>query len=408
MRKLPSVVFGLCAGALVLYGVHYQVAKTLLHLAALVSIGFIFVQYRMDRLAGVNNHVKVFVALLVISIVIVFAEHHFHKNQVSDWVYKDFFRSSVVIILILFPLSYLENKKEPVQYSVLTALLVMVCFGLYQSYLHGFSYRIRGNIELPIIYATSVAMLSVCALVIADDRKDSLLVSYIAYCLFGAGGLAVALSGSRGPLIALIGCGLLFTFYRIFVEKSYKMLLAVLVIGFLTVPIVMQYTSVGSRIMLGIHQYQAAPNIKTNSHGVRFEMWRGGMKILSEHPLSGTGFGLHREYFKEKLQENPNYVAPEATQYVHLHNDIINALVWFGIPIGILFLLFFAWLLYVFSLNLKAGFYMQAGFSVAFVFLVSGLTNSPMTRAYSLTLMLLLCAICLASFSKSNSTKAIT
>ncbi len=65
-------------------------------------------------------------------------------------------------------------------------------------------------------------------------------------------------------------------------------------------------------------------------HGVdtseRFDLWRGGLKMVSERPV--TGFGD-----RDLLALMPKYVDnPRAWQYGHLHNNVVHLAVIWGVP----------------------------------------------------------------------------
>ena len=116
-------------------------------------------------------------------------------------------------------------------------------------------------------------------------------------------------------------------------------------------------------------------------------MWRGAIKIIDEHPLSGVGVGKHNEIYKEKNKETENYIHPGATDFIHLHNDFLNAISWMGIPLGLLFMAFAVYPLY-WALRNRYTVAAKAMLGVSAIYLLNGLTNTPSIRATSLTLML--------------------
>ncbi|MCP5324702.1 MAG: O-antigen ligase family protein [Oceanospirillaceae bacterium] len=404
MKKLPSIAVWVCAVCLIFYGVHYQTSKTLFHLSSLISLIFIIGQYRSKNIGNISRDIKIFIGFVVCSAIIIFVEHVFFRNKISDWVFKDFFYPIIIIIPILIVLALEGFDKRIFQFSAIISLVVMCIYGLYQTWLHGKGYRVRGEGSLPLIFATNVAMLTAFTIIVAAHFRENTKLFLLTCAVSVMGLVTVFLTGSRGPAIAIASFIMVSGVYFAFVERGFKKIIVVLIIFFIATPFFIGETSLGARVLNGIKQYESKPDDKANSHGVRIEMWRGAINSLAEHPFAGVGFGLHQKYFNEKLQVDPGFIAPAATKYIHLHNDVINAVVWFGIPLGLLFVSFFAWLMYVFSKSLAGGFYMQAGFAVAYVFLVCGLTNSPMIRASSLTLMLLLCVFCLSAIPQKNKT----
>lgn len=402
MKRIPVFIAVLSLLAIFFYGLHYQTAKTLVHISGIFAL--IFVLYSMFRRnkIGVEKSVTVFILLLASSSIIIWVEHILYKNKLSMWTYKDFFYPSLSMIFILLALPDINKYKKFFQMAILSVLSFMVISAFYQTYKYGMTYRVSGFLGLPIIFATNVAMLTSIALVIAYEWREKAVCALLACAISVMGFSAVGLTGSKGPLISLI----VFTFvagaWILFSERRYKIILVGLPIILMLSVAVIGQTSVSHRLLSSMMHYDKDLSNKKSSSGVRLEMWRGASLALYEHPWKGVGLGLHREYFQEKLKNNPEYIEPLAATFVHLHNDIVNYVVWFGIPLGLLFVSFLFWLLYVFYSKLKFGFFMQAGFSSTFIFFICGLTNSPMSRATSYTLMLLLAIICLASLPRNN------
>ncbi len=76
--------------------------------------------------------------------------------------------------------------------------------------------------------------------------------------------------------------------------------------------------------------------IAGDNTSLRLEMWRGGLEMVKAHPITGVG--------DRGLEEiSPNYYTSETDQYFgHLHNNIVQMAVIWGIP-GLIFAQAFIW-----------------------------------------------------------------
>lgn len=140
-----------------------------------------------------------------------------------------------------------------------------------------------------------------------------------------------------------------------------------------------------TRIAKGITNISSG--VTNSSMGLRFEMWRGAKDIITEHPLSGVGVGQHGAYFNTKILEDTTYMHHAVPGFIHLHNDVLNAMAWMGIPSGLLFMLFAVYPL-IWAIKNRKTVTAPAIIAVVSVYLLNGLTNTPSIRATSLTLML--------------------
>jgi O-antigen ligase len=86
--------------------------------------------------------------------------------------------------------------------------------------------------------------------------------------------------------------------------------------------------TVGERVLPDTMWRQLSPAFAV--HGVdtseRFDLWRGGLRMVAERPI--TGFGD-----RDLLALMPKYVDnPRAWQYGHLHNNVVHLAVIWGVP----------------------------------------------------------------------------
>jgi O-antigen ligase len=145
-------------------------------------------------------------------------------------------------------------------------------------------------------------------------------------------------------------------------------------------------TRIGDRLIVGLNNASASTNSKTSA-GVRLELWQAGLKCIKNNPLSGTGIALHDECFNELNVEQLNTVKPFAFNWIHLHNDVINIVVWMGLVIGTAFFSYLIYSVLFFAKHAKTSHSAAIGLTACISFLLSGLTNTPSMRASAVLLL---------------------
>lgn len=386
----------LMLAGLVAYGLNYQITKTLLHLSALVALitwlraGVLC--FTPKNNLPVNIDLKdpriILSTLLLLSASIVLVETSLSDTFMSDRFRKDFVTPALCFALI-FPVAAVDKRTfQLFRWAVPVAAVCMAVPGIVDQYAHSQpNYRTSGNISLQIIYGTNLAILSATGIILMMTMKPMrhpilLVVSLLASIL---GIWAIILSGSRGPLLSILVVSL-FTVTLIGLRYLgwIKTLVIVALLCSVTSFAVMQ-SSMFSRLSDGLSNISS--NVRNSSMGLRFEMWKGAKDLIIEHPISGVGVGQQNDHFKARNQEEQGYMHPEATDFIHLHNDVINAITWMGIPLGLLFMAFAVYPL-IWALKARKEVVPQAMIAVSVIYLLNGLTNTPSIRATSLTLML--------------------
>jgi len=209
-----------------------------------------------------------------------------------------------------------------------------------------------------------------------------LVLSFLATVL---GVWAIILSGSRGPLLSILLVS--FITVSLISARHFGLLktFVIIILLCLTSSFAVIQSSIFSRLTDGFNN--VSTNVTNSSLGLRFEMWKGAKDLIIEHPISGVGVGQQNDHFKARNQEQQDYMHPEATDFIHLHNDVVNAITWMGIPLGLLFMAFAVYPL-IWALKARKEVVPQAMIAVSVIYLLNGLTNTPSIRATSLTLML--------------------
>lgn len=400
--------------ALTAFGLNYHITKPLVHLTGVISIGIwgyiIWKSIKQRRtdivLDTLNSPLGKMGVLISIAMIIVIATTYGSEAIMAKRFSHDFIVPALCFALIT-PLLVVSNSfKALIAWVIPVAILTMALPGIDEYYAQKqSSLRISGTIDLPIIYGMNLAIL--CAATIGltmtlqvKYRPILVVTSLIAVA---AGIWAIALSGSRAPLLSIILvtiCCIAYQGYRyIGVMKT----ISVLVILLLSIAFTLPKLPIYKRMTYAIKTIEA--NNRGSSLGLRFEMWRGAKDIIIEHPLAGSGVGMHNELFAEKIKTNKEYLHPKARSFIHLHNDTINAITWMGVPLGILFMLFF-WYPPTYALmhlRKPAGLAIAAASSI---YLINGLTNTPSIRATSLTLFLIVISLLIATCHQSEDSES--
>lgn len=384
--------------ALVVYGLNYHAAKTLVHLAgvmSLLSLGGMIITgnaYRLKQLPKIRWAMS---ASLALSAVIVFAYTSGNSAPMAKRFSHDFILQASMFALIFLALKFNDIQKKVSIAAILSAAICMTLYGLIQTLDMPYAaFRISGSLDLPIIYASNVSVLFAGLSGCLFYRKNIRLHLIIGFIVFLMSLSAVISSGSRMPFIALLATTtpvLIMMSWRAFGLK--RCLIVLTVVLAVSAPLVMQSFTF-KRLTLGITNLEQ--NKPTSSVGMRLQMWSAASTALLEHPLSGVGVGKHNDYFAEKLQTDPGFIHKSSRHFIHLHNDWLNAMVWMGIPAGILFMLFALLPALWGAANLRKDKVALPVLMASSAYLLNGLTNAPSIRATAIILFLLVLALLFA------------
>ena len=132
--------------------------------------------------------------------------------------------------------------------------------------------------------------------------------------------LAIIFSGSRGGILSMCLSLVLMSFFLGFSWKS-RLAIICSILAF-----VMIYGG-----MIGfdavIHRFMQIP-----SHGTsRIKVWMASMTMLEAHPWAGIGVGAYATLSRLYLHDFPN-----EAMYYHPHNEYVELVVEFGVPVMIL------------------------------------------------------------------------
>jgi len=387
--------------ALVAFGINYHISKTLLHLSGIVAISIWFrvllapilnADHQRSISVNVRDPGVILAGLLLTSAIIVFGMTALSDASMSVRFRKDFFVAALCFALVLPVCQVSQTSYRMLYWLFPIAAMTMAIPGISDHLTRGSQYyRTSGTIDLPIIYGMNLAIV-IAATVTLCARSGTLLSILSAVAASAIGFYAVILSGSRGPVLSLIV--IVLTGVALYGYKRLGLLKAVaLTITFLVAMMALvTQTSIYKRFEIGLKNVEEST--ANSSIGLRLEMWKGARDIVIEHPLTGSGVGKHNEILAQKHEIDPDYIHENATKFIHLHNDVLNAVTWMGIPLGLLFIAF------VFYPFIWASFQRFYGISavvaaVSMVYIINGMTNTPSIRATSLTLLLLVMTLLL-------------
>lgn len=409
-RVIGQSVTYILLTSIILYGAHYHLAKTLVHLSgfiALCEIMRLVLTGQFSVLLSRHRVMKAMSISLTISLLIVLFNTYNVDTVMAKRFSNDFIINALAFAACFSIMKAIPNQNKILSWAIPIAGLTMATPGVYEYDPSRSWVRISGNIDLPIIYASNLVLIAIPVLMalIKGLHNRQWLLSLLALTSFTSIIIAVILSGSRGPLLTIILIATAIIGIKCFqyFGKKVSILVSFLFISLLLASI--SQFDISKRLTNGIKNLSSeAP--RNTSIGLRFEMWKGSLHAIKEHPIKGTGVGNHNDYFREKYINEPGLIHPKIEHFIHLHNDIINAITWMGIPGGILFLTFM-FIPIIWSITKKLRSNSQLALAlVSLAYILSGLTNTPSIRATAIITLLTLISLLLTQASEDDNLSA--
>lgn len=319
-----------------------QIGKISYYLLFILSLYFVIKNYKKISIDDKNIKYIIF-ALLAWFIWTVISNL---LNGVPELSHRSLWRREAYIVSII-PLYFLFRYYPP-NTKILIAVIVLAAYILAVKGVHEIIYlendRFEGGAHS--IQLASIATLLFIVLVsILLFLKTSTVFKIFAFVALACLLFSVIISESRGvwvayPVIFIVVMHYLMRGYSTMIKIITLILLSVALIGLYFVP------TVKSRIDLtvtNIMKYQSTENVSNTdagktSIGTRFEMWKAGWAIFTEHPLIGVGLGGYQQA-AVKYQDQYKY-GDNAFALYHPHNQYISELSTKGLPGLILFLIF--------------------------------------------------------------------
>lgn len=147
-----------------------------------------------------------------------------------------------------------------------------------------------------------------------------------------AGLLGSVATGTRGGWIALLFAAVLFIKYGHYLRGRLARTLALLALALLVSTYFIEGTGARKRLHQGVSEVQtyiAGGNAHTNI-GLRLELWKGAGMLIARHPWSIASPQQVRDELAEEVAAGRLHGF--VTEYEHFHNDILQVLVYGGVP----------------------------------------------------------------------------
>jgi O-antigen ligase len=417
--NIKKSVFYCLLLSLVSYGFNYHVGKAFIHLSAAFSIINILIALNNKSFKNISTETPTLfmIGALLASAITTLVYFVLYDNPTSSQKFSDFSYPILFFIIILPSLSMMEEDRNIVLYAGIISCVAMAGAGIVDFISHNSSaYRTSGSQNMPIIYASCVAILT--AWMIAEffrslsDRRWLIM----GFCLIAiiSGFTAVLFTGSRGPIIACIATFIaLLIYYKVSSPSGKSQTCFLLTTASLCIILSISLSTLEfidnlkDRFQHGINNISTGfdnQKRKPTSTGIRLDMWEASLTVISDHPFTGIGSGNHQEYFRQLEQEKRININTETLiSYDHMHNDFIQAWLDMGLAFGTIALLiiFYPTLLFIYKIkDSKAAI---GGLAVCLIIILCGLTDVPLHRAPSLTLFLLVICLHLVLLNKKIS-----
>ena len=139
-------------------------------------------------------------------------------------------------------------------------------------------------------------------------------------------------TGTRGGWVAIIFAAVLFLKYGRYLRGRYVKMLALLALALLLSTYFIPQTGALERLEEGVNDVETYVNGgSAYTHmGVRFELWKGAGMLIERHPWSGATLPQVRAELTQLTVEGK--VHPFVLESPHFHNDMLQELVFGGIP----------------------------------------------------------------------------
>jgi|SRR5690625_251526 len=226
------------------------------------------------------------------------------------------------------------------------------------------------------------------------DKTNTKSKGVISFVTFLLGSLAVLLSMTRGVWLAQAVAMIAVTIVY-FGRHSWKLL----TLCFVSIVMIYSFSDFFDR---RIEQTVAeVERLKSDdfsgSIGLRLQMWQAAGLLFKEKPLVGQGEG-YRDRLSYLYKNDQINESLYRFRVHHFHNQFLDILVRQGL-IG--FILYLAMILYSISFVLRIGIEKMAGlFGVIIVYIVSGLTDVPMSHSQTIAAYILITTFYIKNYQK--------
>lgn len=187
-----------------------------------------------------------------------------------------------------------------------------------------------GGMINPITFGDLCLLLGLVALVAATELRT---LGWRLILVLGAvAGLAgLVITGTRGGVLALVAATGLFVHFSTVRQSRFVLILASAVAALAILAYAIPDTGMQARVGQGVvdvRAYRSGENVDT-SIGARLELWKTAAILIDEKPW----FGRERAAFRERVGTlvAEGTIDPAVLQYDHVHNDVLQKLVIYGV-----------------------------------------------------------------------------
>jgi len=331
-----------------IFGIPTTALEILIYLTVLIQIGFFIKSKNFSDLKSqtsklILSNILIPIALFLLAAVI--STTISPDKRVSLGIFKGW----IIDPILLFGLIVLNVKSEAdfkkMIYGLVGGATIVSFWGILQAF--GFSYllphqrtdpsflsylasgRAFGPFESPNylgMYLAPISAIALGQLLISNIKTQNYFLSFAV----AASLLALLFTKSFGAWLGFLVAALFLVWLHLSKEKRsifWALLVLTIVIG-----------------MAAILKYQ--PQRILDSFSARKEVWQVSWFLIKEHPISGIGLGTFKQIYTQVIPQI--HFPPINWLQMHPHNIFLA----FWLNMGILGLLSFLWLLYLFFKNL--------------------------------------------------------
>ena len=346
--KLHPIIKNIALILIALYFLLNLITSTGLSLVSL-SLAIISLHYIIfcKRKIVMNINEKILISLLLFIFYFFLSSSVTHDSNIREL--DNYTRFLFAIPLYLF-LRDIKINPELIFSSVNISSILIGLYALYASLIEGQS-RVYGYTSTATIYSNISMLHFFFSFILFNHAKNSSKTTMLSLLgmLFAA--LAVALSGSRGPLLAI---PLIFLFFLL-QNRTFLFNIKYMVATLLMLALFSHFSGLTDRVINGYNDMNLNANseLQTSWKNVdsitpRFIIWKGSINMIKESPYSGIGL----DKFNQNLvnQINNKEIPPirlnnnPSAGFNHAHNQYLDLFA----KTGILGLTLFLLLLYAY------------------------------------------------------------
>lgn len=399
--------------SLMVYGLNYHISKSLIHIAAFLSVINIFIAIinkSINVLPQDKKIIYICLSMLIIAAITMISTQFFN-NPISQYHDKNFAYPLIFFAIILYSLKMKPNDYTLIFYAAVIGCINMGSAGIYDFYhANSATYRTAGTQNMPIIYASGMALLTSWMSVEFFNRLSKRQWRLMSLCLvaFAIGYTAILLTASRGPILAITLVSIaLFIRYLTSLPSRRKAVSILLFFScfFVVVSASFFNTQTGNNIIsrfeggvTNISKFMDDTDTSTTSASIRLDMWKAALITIGNHPLLGIGTGTYHEHFSQLSGQ-----MVDVSRFDHIHNDTLQILMSFGLIFGSITLLVIWYPTVLFTQALINNKKAIVGLTVCITYILCGLTDAPSFRAASLTMFLLIIVLQIGIIRNSRS-----